>query len=74
MGSHRSITPSANPRHPKSTKPLAEAGADGFVFGFLDDDGHVDVAATGKLVHVMLVGASGQRRPGSRMAHPRRCG
>ncbi|TDC67730.1 hypothetical protein E1200_14080 [Actinomadura sp. GC306] len=28
---------------------LAEAGADGFVFGFLDPSGHVDTAATGKL-------------------------
>ncbi|XRQ02968.1 copper homeostasis protein CutC [Actinomadura welshii] len=28
---------------------LAEAGADGFVFGFLDPSGHIDTAATGKL-------------------------
>ncbi|RKS74634.1 copper homeostasis protein [Actinomadura pelletieri DSM 43383] len=28
---------------------LADAGADGFVFGFLDASGHVDTGATGKL-------------------------
>ncbi|WUH96483.1 hypothetical protein OHR68_23225 [Spirillospora sp. NBC_00431] len=28
---------------------LAEAGADGFVLGFLDSSGHVDTGATGKL-------------------------
>src|SRR5690606_8824679 len=28
---------------------LADAGADGFVFGFLDSSGHIDTAATGKL-------------------------
>jgi copper homeostasis protein len=28
---------------------LAEAGADGFVFGFLEPSGHVDAVATGKL-------------------------
>ncbi|MFI0368062.1 copper homeostasis protein CutC [Actinomadura sp. 1N219] len=28
---------------------LAEAGADGFVFGFLDSSGHVDTGAVGKL-------------------------
>ncbi|HEU5159878.1 MAG TPA: copper homeostasis protein CutC [Streptosporangiaceae bacterium] len=37
----------------RAAEALAEAGADGFVFGFLDDDGRVDVAATGKLVHVI---------------------
>jgi copper homeostasis protein len=37
----------------RAAETLAEAGADGFVFGFLDDDGRVDVAATGKLVHVI---------------------
>ncbi|TDD73699.1 copper homeostasis protein CutC [Actinomadura rubrisoli] len=31
---------------------LAEAGADGFVLGFLDSFGHIDTAATGKLAAV----------------------
>ncbi|QXJ25284.1 hypothetical protein AGRA3207_006758 [Actinomadura graeca] len=37
-------------RHAAGT--LARAGADGFVLGFLDPLGHVDVAATGKLAAV----------------------
>jgi copper homeostasis protein CutC len=37
----------------RAAEALAEAGADGFVFGFLDDAGGVDVAATGKLISVV---------------------
>ncbi|HEY8479263.1 MAG TPA: copper homeostasis protein CutC [Spirillospora sp.] len=33
----------------RAAEGLAEAGADGFVFGFLDASGHIDTAATGKL-------------------------
>jgi copper homeostasis protein len=37
----------------RAAEALAEGGADGFVFGFLDDEGRVDVAATGKLASVV---------------------
>jgi len=37
----------------RAAEALAEAGADGFVFGFLGEGGHVDAAATGKLMSVV---------------------
>jgi len=36
----------------RAAADLADAGADGFVLGFLDSAGHVDAAATGKLAAV----------------------
>jgi copper homeostasis protein len=36
----------------RAAECLTEAGADGFVFGFLDAEGQIDVGATGKLVAV----------------------
>ncbi|HEX2312499.1 MAG TPA: copper homeostasis protein CutC [Thermomonospora sp.] len=45
-------TPPELDRLRRAAEDLKEAGADGFVFGFLDAHGHVDLAATGKLAAV----------------------
>ncbi|NRQ34801.1 copper homeostasis protein CutC [Nonomuraea sp. NN258] len=37
----------------RDAKALAQAGAAGFVFGFLDDQGTVDLAATEALIHAV---------------------
>ncbi|NUW36853.1 copper homeostasis protein CutC [Nonomuraea sp. SMC257] len=37
----------------RAAKELAQAGAAGFVFGFLDGDGAVDLAATEALIHAV---------------------
>ncbi|WP_219467426.1 copper homeostasis protein CutC [Nonomuraea rhizosphaerae] len=37
----------------RDAKALAQAGAAGFVFGFLDEDGVVDLAATEALIHAV---------------------
>jgi copper homeostasis protein CutC len=37
----------------RAAETLAELGADGFVFGFLDGAGHIDAAATNKLATVV---------------------
>ncbi|MFC4584546.1 copper homeostasis protein CutC [Sphaerisporangium corydalis] len=47
------VTPEELEGLERSARVLAEAGAAGFVFGFLDDQGVVDLAATEALIHAV---------------------